>query len=537
MPLNFKSIHESLVDGNVLEAKFQQALIFHKQGQFAQALALYEEILKSAPKHVDSLHLLGVIACQTQNFRQSVELINRAIEILPNNAAFYSNRGNALQELNQLDDAVESYDCAILLNPDYAEAYSNRGNVLQKLKRLEDAVESHDRALALNPYFADAYFNRGNVFQELNQFDYAIKSYNQAIVLNPEFIDAYYSRGNALKELNHLAAAVESYNQAIALKPDYADAQLNKALALLMDREFDNGWKLYEWRWSNEKAKLRKRNFTQSLWLGKESLKGKTIFLHSEQGFGDTIQFCRYTKLVAELGARIIIEVEKPLVGLLQDLAGVADLLEKGSILPPFDYHCPLMSLPLAFNTNIDSIPYSGKYLRSNKSKLTYWASKLGEKQTLRVGLVWSGNAEYKNDKHRSILLADLIKHLPLHCQYVSLQKEVREIDKSALNSNANILHFGDELNDFADTAALCECMDIVISVDTSVAHVSGAIGKETWLLLPFCPDWRWMLDRDDSPWYPSVKLYRQSNIGDWGSAFLKVNADLAGLINNKTAF
>ena len=261
------------------------------------------------------------------------------------------------------------------------------------------------------------------------------------------------------------------------------------------------------------------------------SLKGKTIFLHSEQGFGDTIQFCRYTKLVAELGARIIIEVEKPLIGLLQDLAGVADLLEKGSILPPFDYHCPLMSLPLAFNTNIDSIPYSGKYLRSNKSKLTYWASKLGEKQTLRVGLVWSGNAEHKNDKHRSILLADLIKHLPLHCQYVSLQKEVREIDKSALNSNANILHFGDELNDFADTAALCECIDIVISVDTSVAHVSGAIGKETWLLLPFCPDWRWMLDRDDSPWYPSVKLYRQSNIGDWGSAFLKVNADLAGLI------
>ena len=500
MAHNFKSIPESLVAVNVLEAKFQQALIFHKQGQFAQAQALYEEILKSTPKHFDSLHLLGVIACQTKKHQQSVELINKAIEIFPNNAAFYSNRGNALQELSHFEDAVESYDSAILLNPDYAEAYSNRGNVLQKL----------------------------------NQFDYAIKSYNQAIVLNPEFLDAYYNRGNAFKELNQLAAAVDSYNQTIALKPDYADPYLNKALALLMDGEFDIGWKLYEWRCSNEKAKLRKRNFTQSLWLGKESLKGKTIFLHSEQGLGDTIQFCRYTKLVSELGARVIIEVEKPLVGLLQGLAGVTDLLAKGSIIPPFDYHCPLMSLPLAFKTDIKSIPNSGKYLRSNTSKLTYWASKLGEKKTMRVGLVWSGNSDHKNDQNRSILLDDIIMKLPLHCQYVSLQKEVREIDKSALNLNPNILHFGDELNDFTDTAALCECMDIVISVDTSVAHVSGSIGKETWLLLPFSPDWRWMLDRDDSPWYPSVKLYRQPKVGDWNSALLIVNADLARLIKNK---
>ena len=273
-----------------------------------------------------------------------------------------------------------------------------------------------------------------------------------------------------------------------------------------------------------------RRPFTQPLWLGTESLAGKTILLHSEQGLGDTIQFCRYAQLVAELGARVLMEVPEPLVGLLKDVRGVSHVIVRGSPLPTFDYHCPLLSLPLAFKTNLNSIPCSTKYVHADPVKLTHWTSRLGEKRHPRIGLVWSGRTEQKNDHNRSIALAALIPHLPADCQYVSLQKEVRKIDKPMLESSTNILHFGDELHDFTDTAALCELMDVVISVDTSVAHLSGALGQPTWVLLSFNPDWRWLLERDDSPWYPSIKLYRQPRVGDWDSVLVKLTADLAQL-------
>src|SRR5262245_19950661 len=221
-------------------------------------------------------------------------------------------------------------------------------------------------------------------------------------------------------------------------------------------------------------------------------------------------------------------EVAEPIVSLLKDVRGVSHVIVRGSPLPTFDYHCPLLSLPLAFKTNLNSIPCSTKYVHADPVKLTHWTSRLGEKRHPRIGLVWSGRTEHKNDHNRSIALAALIPHLPTDYQYVSLQKEVREIDKPVLESSTNILHFGDELHDFTDTAALCELMDVVISVDTSVAHLSGALGQPTWVLLSFNPDWRWLLERDDSPWYPSIKLYRQSRVGDWNSVLVKLTADLA---------
>ena len=421
-------------------------------------------------------------------------MIDTAIKIQPNNAAFYTNHGNALQELKQLDAAVASYDKAIALKPNYAEAYSNRGNALQELKQLDAAVASYDKAIALKPNYAEAYSNRGNALQELKQLD----------------------------------AAVASYDKAIALQPDLAEACWSKSLALLLGGDFVDGWKLFEWRWSSEGLKLTKRNFPQPLWLGKESLAGKSVLLHSEQGLGDTIQFCRYAKFVSDLGARVIMEVPKSLFGLMKTLSDVSDLVVKGSPLPAFDYHCPLLSLPLAFNTNLNSIPRATKYLSADSIKLTHWTNKLGEKRKPRIGLAWNGRPEHKNDHNRSIVLAALIQHLPADYQYVSLQKEVRDLDKPVLKSSTDILHFGNELDDFADTAALCELVDVVITVDTSVAHLGGALGRPTWVLLPFSPDWRWLLDRNDSPWYPSVKLYRQPNVGDWSSVFDKIKADIA---------
>lgn len=536
-----KNIPKQNLASNVFDtptkAKFHEALLLHQQGKLLKAQALYEDILKLQPRHFDSLHLLGVIACQTNNLPKGLELIGQAIALNPENPVFYSNQGNTFQALMQFESAIASYNQAITLNPDYAEAYNNRGSAFQKIKQFDNAIENYNRTISLKPDYADAYYNRGSALQELKRFAEAVRSYDRAIALNPDFTDAYYNRGNALKELKLLEDAVKSYDQAIALNPDHAEAYLNKSLTFLLGGDYDNGWALYEWRWKQEKSpSIQKRNFTQPLWIGKESLIDKTIVLHSEQGFGDTIQFCRYSKSVAELGARVIMEVEQPLVRLLQDLPGVSDVLAKGSSIPPFDYHCPLLTLPLVFRTNIQSIPYAEKYLRSNTSKRSYWASKLGDIKKPLVGLVWSGSPMNKNDNNRSIFLAELIQNLPSYCQYISLQKEVKDIDKKTLERNSSIRHFGDELNDFADTAALCELMDIVISVDTAIAHLSGALGKETWVLLPFSPDWRWLLDRNDSPWYRSVKLYRQPAIGDWDSVLSDVSDELAKINDSQTS-
>jgi hypothetical protein len=314
-------------------------------------------------------------------------------------------------------------------------------------------------------------------------------------------------------------------------KPGYAEAHYNKSHALLLLGEFDKGWGLCEgWRWKVEeliKAGGGKRNFSQISWHGQKSLAGKTILLYSEQGYGDTIQFCRYVKLVANLGARVILEIQtESLRGLLSDLEGVAQLV-KGNELPDFDFQCSLLSLPLAFKTNIKTIPASASYLNSDAINVAQWKTRLGEKAKPRIGLAWSGNTAHKNDNNRSFPLSSLVKHIPTGFQYVSLQKEVRDVDKPTLQARPDILNFANELNDFSDTAALCELMDIVISVDTSVAHLAAALGKPTWILLPFMPDWRWLLDRTDTPWYPSAKLYRQEAAGDWNGVFERVGADL----------
>ncbi len=441
------------------KAKFNEALALHRQGELAQAEAIYKKVLKLQPKHVDALHLLGVIAGQMGKYQLAADLIGKAIKIQPNNAAFYSNRGNALHELKQVDAALASFD--------------------------------------------------------------------QAIAIKPDFVDAFYNRGSVLQELNQLDAAVASYDQAIALKPDFAKAGFNKALALLLSGNFEKAWELYEWRWQCGDASMSpKRLFRQPLWLGKESISGKTILLHSEQGLGDTIQFCRYAKLVTELGARVIMEAPKPLLSLLKVLEGVAELVEANTPLPAFDVHCPLLSLPLACKTKLDTIPTAPAYLKSDPAKVAGWECKLGVKTQPRVGIVWSGTTSKKKHLNRNIPLAELVRHLPDTCEYVSLQKEVREPDQATLGKCPQIKHYGAELNDFADTAALCELMDWVICVDTSVAHLAGALGKPTWVLLPFNPDWRWLLDRSDSVWYPSMTLYRQSAVGDWTSVLAQIRAD-----------
>ena len=300
-----------------------------------------------------------------------------------------------------------------------------------------------------------------------------------------------------------------------------------------MQGNFEKGLPLYESRRESEiiAKVVGKRVFNQPTWNGLESLDGKTILLYGEQGFGDFIQFCRYVKLVSELGARVILETPKPLYGLMTGLPGVTQLVIEGDPLQPFDYQCSLLSLPLALKTNLTNIPTKKSYLVSDPDKVLDWAKKLGKKRGMRVGLAWSSISNFSDDSKRSLELVNFVKALPIQgCEYVCLQKELKECDVEFFQNYKNIQFFGNELKDFSDTAALCEHMDIVISVDTSVAHLAAAIGKSTWILLPYVPDWRWLLDRKDSPWYPSVKLYRQATIDDWDQAFENVRNDLISI-------
>ena len=515
----FKALHET---------KFEQAYAFHLKGLLEPAKALYDDVLRVMPDHVDSLHFLGVIECEMANYARAVALIGRAIEIGPNNPSCFLNLGNAQFHQRHLEAALESYGKAISLKPDYAKAYVARGNVFDKLGQPDVAIACHDAAISMDPNCVEAYFNRGFVLKRTGQLDAAIASYDQAVARRVGNVEAYLGRGDALVQKNELAAALANFDKAISIRPDYALANWAKSLTLLLSGDLEKGWALHEWRWKIAKDDKDLRIYAKPLWLGNEPLTGKTILLYGEQGLGDWIQFCRYALLVSAMGANVILEAPLPLFELAKSLEGADDLVLKGNDTPAFDYHCPLLSLPLAVKTSFDTIPASPSYLHSDPARLSKWSERLGQKSRTRIGVVWSGNMSHANDRNRSIPLSYLLSCLPDGFEYVSLQKEIRGDDRSWLDVDPFLRLFHEEIEDFADTAALCELMDVVISVDTSVAHLSAALGKDTWVLLPFAPDWRWMLGRDKSPWYPSVTLFRQDIPGDWTGVFERVTRQLA---------
>jgi tetratricopeptide (TPR) repeat protein len=429
----------------------------------------------------------------------------------------------------QFENAVRLYDQAIECKPAHAETYFKRGNALKGLGKLELAIDSYNQAIEHRPSHAHAYCNRGTVQQALGLNDAALSSYDQAIALDRMDAMAHYNRALLLQERFCWLEALASYDCAITIDPSFADAQFNRSLNLLFLGDFARGWNAYEWRWKNARrlSIAEPRNFKEPLWLGENSISGKRLLLYSEAGLGDTLQFFRYAKLCADLGATVILEVQASLFVLLTGMEEVSKLIACGQDLPPFDYQCPLMSLPLAFKTTVETVPSAPAYLLADEALIGQWRTRLGQRSRPRIGLVWSGNPQNNIDRHRSIRLADWQPHLPSEYQYFCLQRPVREEDQAILDSSPLIFSFEKEMLDFANTAALCKCLDLVISVDTSIAHLSGALGKRTWLLLPHTPDWRWMLDRTDSPWYPSMTLYRQRAAGDWNDVFNRVAAAL----------
>ena len=448
---------------------FSQALELHRRGRLAEAERICREVLQQQPNHFDALHLLGVLALQAGQAERAVELIKKAIALKPDRAQAYNNLGKALHYLALPEESLASCNQAIALKPDLAQAYYNRGNALFDLKRFEEALASYDRAIALNP--------------------------------------------------------------------DYAEAYGNQSFCLLLLGNFEKGWRQYEWRKNRDKP-IAARVYREPLWLGEENIAGKTVLLWSEQGFGDTIQFCRYAKLAEARGANVILSVWEPLRELLKQISPTIQIISEDDVPTDFDYHCPIMSLPLAFRTTLETIPANIPYLKSSVEKSLFWKGKLAKESKLKVGLVWSGGIKpnqpklWSVNKRRNIALAKFagLKHPDI--DFYSLQKgQPAESELGDLISQhwdgPQILDFTSLLNDFSDTAALIDNLDLVISVDTSTAHLAGAMGKPVWILNRFDTCWRWLLDRTDSPWYPTARLYRQEKAGDWDSVVQRVKTDL----------
>jgi tetratricopeptide (TPR) repeat protein len=511
------------------EAHINLGNVLRDRGEPARALESYDRAVAIRPAAVAYLNR-GNAQRALGQLEAALVSYDRAIALQPENAEAYCNRGAVLREQGQAAAALASCDRAIALRPSLAEAYSNRGNTLCDLGQPEVALANYDQAIALQPQCADAHVNRGNLLQQQGQLAAALASYDRAIDLRPGLAEAWSNRGNVLRQQGELSAALASYDRAIALRPHYPEAYASRGIVRLLRGDFAAGWADYEWRWKTRTHLLNERLPCASPpWLGREPLRGRTILLHSEQGLGDTLQFCRYAGAVAELGAHVILQVQPALLSLLETLEGPQRVIPRGTQ-PQFDFHCPLLSLPLAFQTRLDTIPSRASYLCADADKVRRWRARLGQGAPARIGLAWSGGARLAEDGARSVALARLLPHLPAEFHYVSLQKEVRPRDREAMQTASRLLNFTDasrQLEDFTDTAALCRCLDLVISVDTSVAHLSAALGIPTWILLPLVPDWRWLLNRDDSPWYPSVRLYRQVSAADWQQVFERVGTDL----------
>ncbi|MFM0227335.1 tetratricopeptide repeat protein [Paraburkholderia dipogonis] len=544
-----------------LDHMLRQAVALQQNGAFAEAEELYREILELKPRHFDALQLLGALTLQAGRLQEGVELLRKALAINAKQAPLHSNlayalnalrrfdealasadralalqpkfpdalnnRGNAQAGLNRPLDALGSFDRAIALMPDFAQAWNNRACVLRDLGRPADALASCDHALALQPNYPDAWSNRGNAFSDLNQPEEAERSYHRALELAPAFADAWNNLGLTQIDLNQHAQALESYERALAVNPTAAETHWNESLCLLQMGQLEAGWKKYEWRWERTRIKASRRSFAQPLWLGDFSIDGKTILLHAEQGLGDTLQFCRYAALVSELGAKVVLEVPLELTRVMSTLEGVDQLIESGHTLPSFDCHCPLLSLPLAFKTGLDSIPSTTPYLFADAEATRQWRDRIHAQTDgrLKVGLVWAGGnrphvAELrKNDARRSIAFAQLAPLLEVtNVQFFSLQKGPAAQQLKSDERGEHVIDYTEELNDFADTAALVTNLDLVISVDTSTAHLAGALDKPVWILNRFDTCWRWMLERTDTPWYPRARLFRQPALGDWDS-------------------
>ncbi len=508
------------------------ASTLNDSGKLEEAMTSCNKAIELNPKYAESHNNLGTILQETGQFEKAIASYKEAIELKPDDSEFHSNLGSALKELSRFEEAAESCDRAIKINPNNAEAYNNLGTVLQEECRFDEAVENYKQAIALKPDHVRAHSNLGTALQEQGYTEESILHCRQAITLDTDRAELHNNLGAVLQKQEKIDEAIMSYDRAIELDSEYAEAHLNRSFALLLTGNFKEGWTENEWRLKTNAHSL--REIHKPKWDG-SPLDGKTILVHAEQGFGDTLQFIRYLPMVQEQGGKVIFECHKNLQRLLRNFPGI-DIIVDEATMPDlnFDTHIPLLSLPGVFGTTPDSIPSGQPYITADSGISQLFSLRFGTDYYFKIGIVWAGNADNKKDHIRSCTLADFIPLLDIQgTSFYSLQKGSPSMDSDNTLRENKIVNLNDQLKDFADTAAAIENLDLIISVDTAIVHLAGALGKPVWNLLHFAPDWRWQLNREDSPWYPNMRLFRQTRLNNWTDLFKQVKNALLEKINS----
>ncbi len=486
----------------------------------AQALAL-------RPDALDARSDLATIFNRLGSHDQALAQLDRVLAADPQRPGLHFNRGVALWGLRRHEEALDSFTAALVRDPADVEALFNRGSALTSLHRDLEAQECFDRFLALRPGDVRALLNQGIVVHKLNRPQASLACFEQLLAIDPDNVEAWHGRAGALAALDRIDEARSSFDRALALDPDHAPSLNHRSWNLLSRGELAQGFRDYEHRWRAFPLKHARLNSPAPLWLGDAPLAGKTILLHHEQGYGDTLQFVRYAPRLAERGAQVILRLPPALHRLLESLGGVARIIAESEPLPPHDFHCPMMSLPLAFGTTLQTIPADIPYLRADPARVAAWSARLGPKTRLRIGLAWAGRPYPPINHARDMPLAALRPLLDLDADFISVQKDIAAADLGTLAGLPVVARHGESLEDFADTAALIANLDLLIAVDTSVVHLAGALGKPVWVMNRYAPCWRWLRDRSDSPWYPGARLFKQAAFGDWAGVIGQVRTAL----------
>ena len=555
------------LDPGLADAHYNRANTLRAVRRLDEALQSYDHAIVAEPEHAFAYNNRGNLLREMGRLEDSLKSYGRAIELKPDLAEAHYNSGEALHRTGRFVEALQRFDSALALDPGFAEAWYKRGNTAAELKRWDEARRNFDEAIARRPNFAEAYNNKGNLLRQLGRLDDALGSYTRAIgcrgdyalawnnrsiafgalgrldralsdcdravELDSDFAEAHYNRGNILKAMKRLTEARQSYDHAIALKPDFADAHWNKGVTSLIMGEFDEGWRLYEWRTKRARP-AEFGELSQPSWTGAEPLDGRTLLIVAEQGFGDTIQFSRYVRLAEARGANVILAVQDRLKRLLGTLDASVRIVAVSALPSEFDYYVRLLSLPFIFETRLGNIPARVPYIRAEQDRIEKWKGRVGS-EGVRIGICWQGAKGGEIDIGRSfhVRMFERIAQSP-GVRLISLQKYGGEDQLLDLPAGMHVECLGEELDPgpdaFIDTAAVMECVDLVITSDTAIAHLAGALGRPAWIALSYVPDWRWLLNRSDSPWYPTLKLFRQKQRDDWETPFAEMEFELRKL-------
>ncbi|QYD69774.1 tetratricopeptide repeat protein [Paraburkholderia edwinii] len=513
------------------EPTLSEAQKHYAAGRFDEAARLLQGVLASAPDHGEAHAGLGFIAARQGDHARAAEHLVAASTRIPMPVDDLNFAAQVCQSAQRHDDAIALFERCLAQFPNHIASLHGVAMSLVQAGNLPRALEKLEQLCKLQPQSAEAHYNRGNLLGQMERFDDERMAYEYAIKLKPRFVPAYTNLGVVLRDLGRFDDAMLQFKKALAIDPNDAGARTNRAQTNLLRGEFEHGWREYEWRWRDGTMSHGLPDSTQ--WTGTQPVAGKTVFVHQEQGFGDTLQFVRFVDRLTESGARVVLRVQNALLPLLQHYRGAAEVIGERAPVPAFDFHIPLLSLPLALKLREADFAATGPYLHAPESLVAQWDDLFaGATERPRVGLVWSGSRMLLNDRNRNraIALEQLQPLLDAQADFVSLQHDVRESDRAyltELEARGVLRDVSSRLATFADTAALISRLDLVIGVDTAVAHLAGALGKPVWIALPFMPDWRWQLNRSDSPWYATARLFRQTARGDWASVIAALRAQL----------